>query len=57
MLKHIRMPYVVRAICGATVGFLIALYIVNTFYGGQLNFIIVIGIILGSGAGIYLFRR
>lgn len=57
MLKHIHMPYLVRALCGATIGFLIALYLVNTYFGGAINYIVWIGIGLGAGAGIYFFRR
>ena len=57
MLKHIRMPYVVRALCGATIGFLVALYVVDTYFGGSINFIMVLGILLGAVAGIYFFRR
>ncbi|MGD1889390.1 MAG: hypothetical protein ACFB15_02120 [Cyclobacteriaceae bacterium] len=57
MLKHIHMPYLVRALCGATIGLLIALYVVNTYFGGSLNFIVWTSIVLGAAAGIYLFRR
>lgn len=57
MLKQIKMPYVVRALCGATIGFLITLYLVNTYFGGDINFIVLIGVILGGGVGVYLFRR
>jgi len=57
MLKHINMPYLVRALCGATIGFLIALYLVNTYFGGTINFIVWLGVGLGAAAGIYLFRR
>jgi hypothetical protein len=51
------MPYLVRALCGATIGFLIGLYLVNTYFGGSLNYIVWLGVAVGAGAGIYLFRR
>ncbi|MEM8965039.1 MAG: hypothetical protein AAGE93_01370 [Bacteroidota bacterium] len=57
MLKHIQMPYLVRALCGATIGFLVSLYIVNTYFGGSINFVVFIGLFIGAGAGIYFFRR
>ena len=57
MLTKIRMPYIVRAICGATIGFLVALYIVNTFFGGYLNFVVLLGITVGAAVGVFLFRR
>ncbi|MGB3586047.1 MAG: hypothetical protein WBA23_05885 [Tunicatimonas sp.] len=57
MLKEIKMPYVVRVLCGATIGFLLSLYLVNTYFGGQINYVVIIGLLLGGGAGIYFFRR
>jgi CBS-domain-containing membrane protein len=57
MLKQIRMPYVVRGLCGATIGFLVGLYIVNTFFGGRVNFVVLIAVVLGAAAGVYFFRR
>ncbi|WKN42651.1 hypothetical protein [Tunicatimonas pelagia] len=57
MLNHIRMPYLVRALCGATIGFLVSLYIVNTYFGGSINFIVYLSVVAGAGAGIYFFRR
>ncbi|MEM6842350.1 MAG: hypothetical protein AAF944_11235 [Bacteroidota bacterium] len=57
MLKHIRMPYLVRALCGATIGFLISLHIINNYFGGSINFVVYINLVLGALAGIYFFRR
>ncbi|MEQ9440909.1 MAG: hypothetical protein RIG62_17815 [Cyclobacteriaceae bacterium] len=57
MLKKIRMPYLVRALCGATIGFLVALYVINTFFGGHINYVALVGMILGAVAGLYFFRR
>lgn len=51
------MPYLVRAICGGTIGLLVGLYVVNTYYGGQINFVVLLGTLIGALAGIYFFRR
>ena len=40
MLKHIRMPVVVKALCGATIGFLVGLYVVNNYFGGTINYVV-----------------
>ncbi len=57
MLKHIRMPVVVKALCGATIGFLVALYVVNNYFGGSINYVVYLGAALGAGAGVWLLRR
>lgn len=51
------MPYLVRALCGATIGFLISLHIINNYFGGSINFVVYINLVLGALAGIYFFRR
>lgn len=56
-MKHIRMPLIVKTLCGATIGYLVGLYLVNTFYDGHNNFLVYIGVVLGAVVGIWLFRR
>lgn len=57
MLQHIHMPAIVRAMCGATIGFLIGMYLVNTFFAGNFNWVFYLCVVLGAAAGIWLFRR
>lgn len=57
MLKKIRMPIIVKALCGATIGFLFGLYMVDTFFGGAINFLVYLCIVLGAVIGVWLLRR
>lgn len=57
MLKRIRMPVVVKALCGATIGFLVGLYVVNNYFGGSINYVVYLCAALGAGVGAWLFRR
>lgn len=57
MLKHIRMPLLVKALCGATIGFLVGLYIANTFYGGSINVAVYLCTGAGAVVGAWLLRR
>ena len=57
MLKYIRMPIVVKALCGATVGFLVGLHIANTYFGGTINYVVYLCALAGAGVGIWLLRR
>ena len=57
MLKHIRMPMVVKALCGATIGFLVGLYAVNNYFGGVINYVVYLGAALGAVVGVWLLRR
>ena len=57
MLKHIRMPLLVKALCGATIGFLVGLYIVNTFFGGSINAAVYLCAAVGAVVGAWLLRR
>ncbi len=57
MLKHIHMPVIVKALCGATAGFLVGLYLVNNYFGGAINYIVYLSALVGAGAGIWLLRR
>jgi hypothetical protein len=57
MLKHIRMPVIVKALCGATIGFLVGLYVVNNYFGGVINYVVYLGASLGAGVGVWLLRR
>ncbi len=57
MLKYIHMPTVVKALCGATIGFLFGLYTVNTFFGGHINFVVFLCIAVGAAVGVWLLRR
>ena len=57
MLKYIRMPVTVKALCGATIGFLIGLYMANTYFGGAINYVVYLCALLGAGIGVWLLRR
>ena len=57
MLKHIHMPVVVKALCGATMGFLVGLYIANNYFGGTINYVVYLCALVGAGVGIWLFKR
>lgn len=57
MLKHIRMPVIVKALCGATIGFLVGLYVVNSYFGGVINYVVYLGAALGAVVGVWLLRR
>ena len=57
MLKYIRMPVVVKALCGATIGFLVGLYVVNNYFGGAINYVVYLGALLGAIGGAWLLRR
>ena len=57
MLKHIRMPLLVKALCGATIGFLVGLYIINTFFGGSINVVVYLCMGVGAVVGAWLLRR
>ena len=57
MLKHIRMPLLVKALCGATIGFLVGLYIANTFFGGSINLAVYLCAAVGAVMGGWLLRR
>lgn len=57
MLKHINMPVLVKTMCGATIGFLVGMYLVNTFFGGVINWVLFLCIVIGGGVGVWLFRR
>lgn len=57
MLKHIHMPIVVKALCGATVGFLVGLYIVNNYLGGAINYVVYLSALVGALGGVWLLRR
>ena len=57
MLKHIRMPVIVKALCGATIGFLVGLYVVNNYFGGTINYVVYLGAALGAEVGVRLLRR
>lgn len=48
---------IVRALCGATIGFLVGLYLVNTFFGGALNLLFFFCVAIGAALGVWLFRR
>ncbi len=57
MLKHINMPVIVKAMCGVTIGFLVGMYVSNTFFGGAIHWPIYLCVTIGGGLGIWLFRR
>ncbi len=57
MLKYINMPVVVKALCGATIGFLIGLYISTSFMDGRINLLVLLFSAVGTGIGIWLLRR
>ena len=57
MLKHIRMPLVVKALCGATIGFLVGLYVANNYFGGSINYVVYLCATVGAGVGVWLLRR
>lgn len=57
MLKYIRMPVVVKVLCGATIGFLVGLYVVNNYFGGAINYVVYLGALLGAIGGAWLLRR
>lgn len=57
MLKHIRMPVVVKVLCGATIGFLVGLYVVNNYFGGVINYVVYLSAALGAVGGAWLLRR
>ncbi len=57
MLKYIRMPVTVKALCGATIGFLVGLYVANNYFGGSINYVVYLGAALGGGVGVWLLRR
>ncbi len=51
------MPVVVKALCGATIGFLVGLYLANTFAAGVINWMVYLPTALGAVAGIWWLRR
>jgi hypothetical protein len=57
MLKYIRMPVVVKALCGATIGFLVGLYVANNYFGGSINYVVYLCAAVGAGVGVWLLRR
>ena len=57
MLKSIHMPIVVKALCGATIGFLVGLYVANNYFGGAINYVVYLCALVGAGVGIWLLRR
>ena len=57
MLKHIRMPLLVKALCGATIGFLVGLYVVNNYFSGAINYVVYLCAALGAVVGVWLLRR
>lgn len=57
MLKYIRMPATVKALCGATIGFLVGLYIANNYFGGDINYVVYLCALVGAGVGMWLLRR
>ena len=57
MLKHIRMPIVVKMLCGGTAGLIIGLYLANNYFGGTINFVVYLCALAGAAAGAWLLRR
>ncbi len=57
MLKHIRMPVIVKALCGATIGFLVGLYVTNNYFGGSINYVVYLCAAVGALVGVWLLRR
>ena len=57
MLKHIRMPLVVKALCGATIGFLLGLYVANNYFGGAIHYVVYLLTLGGAIGGVWLLRR
>ena len=51
------MPLIVKALCGATIGFLVGLYVVNNYFGGAINYVVYLCALLGGGVGIGLLKR
>ena len=51
------MPVVVKALCGATIGFLVGLYIANNFLGGAINYVVYLCALVGAIGGVWLLRR
>lgn len=56
-MQEIRMPVIVKVLCGATIGFLFGLYLTNTFFDGALNLLFYFCIAVGAVLGVWLFRR
>jgi len=57
MSETSRMPWIAKALSGATIGALLAMYVSDTFFNSRAYWIILIGVVLGAVAGILLLGR
>ena len=51
------MPWIAKALSGATIGALVGTYVSNTFFGGNAVWIIVVTALIGAGVGVLFFGK
>lgn len=57
MSETSRMPWVAKALSGATIGALVGMYVSNTFFNERAIWLIIVLAIVGAVAGVLFFGR
>ncbi len=57
MSETSRMPWIAKALSGATIGALVGMYVSNTFFRGDAVWIIVVTGLVGAGVGVLFFGK
>jgi len=57
MSETSRMPWIAKALSGATIGALVGMYISNTFFNGQAIWLIIVVALVGAGLGMLFFGK
>jgi F0F1-type ATP synthase assembly protein I len=57
MSETSRMPWIAKALSGATIGALVGMYISNTFFNERAIWLIILLTIVGAVAGVLFFGK
>jgi uncharacterized membrane protein YeaQ/YmgE (transglycosylase-associated protein family) len=51
------MPWIAKALSGATIGALVGMYVSNTFFNERAIWLVIVLALVGAVAGVWLFGR
>jgi len=57
MSETSRMPWIAKALSGATIGALVGMYVSNTFFNAGAIWLIIVTSLVGAVAGVLFFGR